>query len=429
LQEIDLPVNKTALVIGGGIAGMTCALSIAEQNHPVYLIEKNKKLGGIAKNIRYLSEDLDIQNHMDNLISKIYKHPLIRVRTEAKITEAYGYVGNFETVIEYKNQTEKIKPEKIKHGAAVIAIGAREYKPKEYLYGKDERVVTNLQLEDLIDKRDKTVINAKNIVMIQCVGCRNEDRNYCSRVCCSESIKNGLKLKEINPSADIYILFRDIRTYGFREDYYRQAADNDIKFIRYEPEAVPEVKAIDKGLRVAAYDYILGRKIAINADIISLAAAVIPPEDNKTISRLFKVPLGPDNFFKEAHVKLRPVEFGTDGVYLCGTAHYPKHISETINQAYGAAGRVLTLLSRDRVTVSGSVCEIDEKKCIGCEACISVCSYNAIELRKIKQGGKAFVNPVLCKGDGLCNAKCPTGAISLKHFTDKEIISQIEAAA
>ncbi len=160
-----------------------------------------------------------------------------------------------------------------------------------------------------------------------------------------------------------------------------------------------------------------------------MAAAVIPPEDNKKISQLFKVPLGPDSFFKEAHVKLRPVEFGTDGVYLCGTAHYPKHISETISQAYGAAGRVLTLLSRDMVTVSGSVCEVDEKKCIGCEACISICSYNAIELRKTKRGGKAFVNPILCKGDGLCNAKCPTGAISLKHFTDKEIISQIEAAA
>ncbi len=424
LKEIDLPVNKTALVIGGGVAGMTCALSIAKQNHPVYLIEKNKELGGVAKNICYLLEDLDIRNHMDNLISEIYKHPLIRVRIEADITEAYGYVGNFETKIEYKNQTEKIE-----HGATVIAIGAQEYKPKEYLYGKDERVVTNLQLEDLIDKRDKTVINAKNIVIIQCVGCRNEDRNYCSRICCSESIKNGLKLKEINPSADIYILFRDIRTYGFKEDYYRQAADKDIKFIRYKPEAAPEVKAIDKGLRVAAHDYILDRKIAINADIIGLAAAVIPPEDNKKISQLFKVPLGPDSFFKEAHVKLRPVEFGTDGVYLCGTAHYPKHISETISQAYGAAGRVLTLLSRDMVTVSGSVCEVDEKKCIGCEACISICSYNAIELRKTKRGGKAFVNPILCKGDGLCNAKCPTGAISLKHFTDKEIISQIEAAA
>ena len=433
LQEIDLPVNKTALIIGGGIAGMTCALSIAEQNHPVYLIEKNNDLGGIAKKIRYLLENLDISAHLNNLISKVYKHPLIRVRTEVEITGAYGYVGNFETEIRYKNQTEKIK-----HGAAVIAIGAREYKPKEYLYGKDKRVVTNLQLENLIAQKDNSVISAKNIAMIQCVGCRNEDRNYCSRICCSESIKNGLKLKEINPDIDIYILFRDIRTYGFKEDYYREAAENNIKFIRYKPEAKPEVKAIDESgktiLRVAIYDYILGRKIAIDADIISLAAAVLPPEDNKKISLLFKVPLGPDNFFKEAHVKLKPVEFGTDGVYLCGTAHYPKHISETISQAYGAAGRALTLLShdmvaRDIVTVSGSVCEVEEKKCIGCEACISACTYNAIELRKTKQGGKAFVNPVLCKGDGLCNAKCPTGAISLKHFTDKEILSQIDAAA
>jgi heterodisulfide reductase subunit A len=286
-------------------------------------------------------------------------------------------------------------------------------------------------LEEKINKGEEKIVNAETLVMIQCVGCRNEDRNYCSRICCSESVKNALKLKEINPKMDIYILFRDIRTYGFREDYYREASNKDVKFILYEPEDKPQVEAVKEGdkpvLRVTLPDYILGKKLTIDADIVTLAAAVIPSEATKEVAGLFKVTLSPDGFFKEAHVKLRPVEFGTDGVYLCGIAHYPKFIQETINQAYGAAGRVLTLLSHDTVIASGSVCEVDEKRCMGCGACISACTYGALEFRDTKQGKKAVVNPVLCKGDGLCNAKCPTGAISLKHFTDEELLSEIDA--
>jgi heterodisulfide reductase subunit A len=231
---------------------------------------------------------------------------------------------------------------------------------------------------------------------------------------------------------DIYILFRDIRTYGLMEDYYREASNKNVKFIRYEPDHKPQVEAVEENgrsvLRVALPDYILGRNLAIDADYLALSAAVIPPAANRDIAQLFKVSLGPDDFFKEAHVKLRPVEFAADGVFVCGIAHYPKHIPEAINQAYGAAGRVLTLLSHDIVTVSGSVCEVDEKKCMGCGACISACTYGAIEFRETRQGKKAVVNPVLCKGDGLCNSKCPTGAIFLKHFTDEEILSQIDAA-
>jgi heterodisulfide reductase subunit A len=293
--------------------------------------------------------------------------------------------------------------------------------------------MTHLDLEERIFKGDQNVINAETLVMIQCVGCRNEDRNYCSRICCSESIKNALKLKEINPNMDIYILFRDIRTYGFKEDYYREASNKDVRFIRYEPEDSPQVEPgkSDDGrpvLKVTLPDYILRKKLTIDADFIALAAAVIPSATTREVASLFKVTLSPDGFFKEAHVKLRPVEFGTDGIYLCGLAHYPKFIQETINQAYGAAGRVLTLLSHDTVVASGSVCEVDEKRCIGCGACISACTYGAIDLRDTKQGKKAVVNPILCKGDGLCNSRCPTGAISLKHFTDIEVLSQIDAA-
>jgi len=428
LREIDLPVNKAALVVGGGLAGMTCALSIANQGHEVHLVEREKDLGGTARRIHTTLEGLDVQAYLRDLVHKVYQNPLIHVYTNATITGATGYVGNFVTNVKSERGVTEIK-----HGAAVIAVGADVYKPAEYLYGEDDRVMTHLELEEQINKGNEKVINAESLVMIQCVGCRNEDRNYCSRICCSESIKNALKLKEINPKMDIYILFRDMRTYGFSEDYYREAADKDVKFIRYEPQDKPEVQAgeSEEGrpvLKVTAPDYILGMKVEIDADIVSLAAAVIPPAGNKEISQLFKVPLGPDGFFQEAHVKLRPVEFAADGVYLCGIAHYPKFISEAIKQAYGAAGRVLTLLSHDTVIASGSVCEVDEKKCMGCGQCISVCTYGAIEFRETRQGKKAVVNPVLCKGDGLCNAKCPTGAIRLKHFTDEEILSQIDAA-
>jgi heterodisulfide reductase subunit A len=428
LQEFDLPVNKAALVVGGGIAGMTCALSIANQGHEIHLVEKEKDLGGTARKLHYTLEGLDVQAYLHDLIRRVYQHPLIHVYTDATIMEATGYIGNFATRVKSERGVTEIK-----HGATVIAVGVDVSRPTEYLYGEDDRVMTHLELEEQINKGDEKVINAESLVMIQCVGCRNEDRNYCSRICCSESVKNALKLKEINPKMDIYILFRDMRTYGFSEDYYREAADKDVKFIRYEPQDKPQVEAGDSEegrpvLKVTATDYILGSKLEIDADIIALAAAVIPSAGSRQVSKLFTVPLGPDGFFQEAHVKLRPVEFAAGGIYLCGMAHYPKLIPEAINQAYGAAGRVLTLLAHDTVVASGSVCEVDEKKCMGCGACISACTYDAIESRETRQGKKAAVNPVLCKGDGLCNVKCPTGAIRLKHFSDEELFAQIDAA-
>ena len=426
LQEFDLPVDKRALVIGGGIAGMNSALSIANQGHEVYLVEKDTDLGGIARRIHTTLEGLDVQAYLRDLIGKIYKHPLVHVYTNATITGATGYVGNFVTTVKSDRGVTEIK-----HGAAVIAIGADLYTPTEYLYGEDDRVMTHIELEEKIVKGDEKVVNAQSLVMIQCVGCRNEDRNYCSRICCSESVKNALLLKEKNPNMDIYILFRDVRTYGFKEDYYREAASKDVKFIRYEPQDPPVVEPGESEdgrgvLKVTAIDYVLGDKVEIDADIIALAAAVIPSAVTKEVAGQFKVTLSPDGFFKEAHVKLRPVEFATDGIYLCGMAHYPKFIQETINQAYGAAGRALTLLANDIVVASGSVCEVDEKRCMGCGACVAVCAYGALELHDTKQGKKAVVNPVLCKGDGLCNAKCPTAAITLKHYTDEELLSEID---
>ena len=427
LQEFDLPVNNAALVIGGGVAGLTTALSIAKQGHEVYLLEKAKELGGMARRIHTTLDGMDVDAVLDDMIAQVYKSPLVHVSHEAVIKNVAGYVGNFVTTVETEGRIKELK-----HGAAVIAIGADVYEPVEYLYGEDERVMTHLELGERIAEKEEAIIGAESLVMIQCVGCRNEDRNYCSRVCCSHAVKNALKLKKLNPEMQIYVLYRDIRTYGFNEDFYREASENDVKFIRYEPENGPEVEAtVEEGkpvIRVTLPDAVLGVKLAIDADYLSLAAAVIPSASTKQVAKQFRVTLSPDEFFKEAHVKLKPVAFATDGVYLCGTAHYPKHITETINQAYGAAGQVVSLLSHETISASGSVCEVVENDCVTCGACITACKYEAIDFIDTPNGKKARVNPILCKGDGVCSAKCPTKAIGLKHFTDDALLSQIDAA-
>ena len=363
------------------------------------------------------------------MIRSIYDNPLVHVSHNAVIANVSGYIGNFTTTIETNGVIKKIA-----HGASVIAVGAGVYSPTEYLYGKSDKVLTHLELEERIASRDEAVTGASTLVMIQCVGCRNEERDYCSRVCCSHAVKNALALKQLHPEMAIYILFRDMRTFGFKEDYYQKAADKEVSFIRYDPEKPPVVEQATNEagrpcVRITVADEILGRRLELDADILSLAAAVVPAESSSDLVEKFKVTLNPDGFFQEAHVKLRPVEFAADGVYLCGMAQYPKHIEEVIKQAYGAAGRVVTMISHDTVVASGSVAEVEAYDCISCGACITACSYGAIEFVDTPKGKKANVNPVLCKGDGLCNAKCPTGAIALKHFTDSTILGQIDAAS
>jgi heterodisulfide reductase subunit A len=428
LQEFELPMNKAALVVGGGVAGMNGALGLANQGFEVHLVEKEEELGGMARRIRTTLEGVDVQAYVKDLIRQIYQHPLIHVSHGATITDASGFVGNFVTTVEAEGQTKTIH-----HGATILATGAEEYKPTEYLYGQDDRVCTQLELEERIARGDEELENARSLVMIQCVGCRQEGRDYCSRICCSQAVKNALSLKTKKPEMDIFVLYRDMRTYGFKEDYYFEAAEKGVRFVRWEPEGGPEVEpAKDEGgrpvLRVRVPDAILGQRLELDADILALSAAVVPSPGNPEIARLFKVPANPDGFFQEAHVKLRPVDFGADGVFMCGANHYPKHLSEAISQAYGAAGRAVTLLSHETVTASGSVCAVEESACIACGACLAACSYDAIHWGGTKAAKKAEVNPALCKGDGLCCSMCPTDAIVLRHFTNQEVFNQIDAA-
>jgi heterodisulfide reductase subunit A len=426
LKELEVSVDKRALVIGGGLAGMTSALSLAGQGFEVYLLEKEPDLGGMARRIHYTLEGLDVQTYLRDLVRKVYQHPAIHVSTDATITDVSGYVGNFMTTVKAGWMTKEIH-----HGIAIIAVGAEEYKPTEYLYGKDDRVMTQLELEEKVANGDEKVINSQSMVMIQCVGCRDEERNYCSRVCCSHAIKNALKLKEKNPDMDIHVLFRDMRTYGFKEDYYREAASKGVRFIRYEPQDKPQVEAgkAEDGrpvLKVTVTDPVLGKRLELDADVLALAAATIPSATIQELSKLFKAPLNPDGFFQEAHAKLRPVDFASSGVFLCGTAHYPKHISEAVSQAYGAAGRAATILSKDKLATDATIASIIEDRCAGCQGCVEVCPYGAISYDAAR--GKCSVNPILCKGCGGCAATCPSSSICLDGFRNDQIYAQLDEA-
>ncbi len=430
LEEFELPVTKTALVVGGGVAGMTAALGLADQGFEAHLVERESELGGMARRLKTTLEGLDVRAYLDELIARVYRHPLVHVSHAATITDASGYVGNFVTTVESEGRVKTIE-----HGAVVIATGAEEHRPSEYLYGEDERVWTQLELEERLaaEEEDERLAGAERLVMIQCVGCREEGRNYCARVCCSQAIKNALALKARRPERQIHVLFRDMRTYGFAEDRYLEAAELGVDFVRWDPAEKPLVEPAkdEEGadvLRVSVPDPILGQRLAIDADLVVLSAAVVPSQGTAEVTRLFKVPVNPDGFFQEAHVKLRPVDFAADGVFLCGTGHYPKHLKESISQAYGAAGRAVTLLSHETVTASGAVCEVEPEECVSCGACITACTYDAIHWRETPVGRKAEVNPALCKGDGLCCAKCPTDAVVLRHFTNEEVFNQIDAA-
>jgi len=427
VAQTPLEVIHRGLVIGGGIAGMVAALNLAEQGFEVYLVERGEKLGGIARRIRHTLEGDDIQAYLQDLITRVCESPLIQVYTNANIVEATGYVGNFTTRIEVGANRDT---HELKHGVVIIATGGEEYKPSEYFYGEDARVMTLLELEEEVATGNGRIAGCDNAVIIQCVGSRETDRPYCSRVCCSESIKCALKLKEAKPKMNIYVLYRDIRTYGFKEDYYREAREKGVIFIRYDTDDKPRVETVTEDnqnrLRVTMRDPILGEDLVIDTDILALAVAAIPAADNKKLSQLFKVPLNEDGFLLEAHMKLRPVEFATEGVFMCGLAHSPKFIEETIAQAKAAASRAGTILSKDVIEVGGLVSLVDESKCSGCGVCALICPFQAVDIDADKKVAK--VNEALCKGCGACVSSCICGAMNMKGFSNAQILALINAS-
>jgi len=419
LQPLKIKINPKALVIGGGLAGMVASLAIGDAGYEVVLLEKERRLGGNLRRVYATLDGDDPQAFLKRIITRVTSHPKIRVIREAEIESITGYVGNYRT---------KVSGEEIEHGAIIVATGAVELKPEGYLYGKSRRVVTQLELERMIPELPRY----RNVVMIQCVGSRDDEHPYCSRVCCQEAIKNALRIKELHPLTNIYILYRDIRTYGRMEEYYEKARNRGIIFIRYTPERRPQVYLKDGNdrystLLVKVFDPLLGDELILDADLLVLAPAIIPPEGNVKLARLLKVPLNREGFFLEAHLKLRPVDFATDGVFMCGLAHSPKNIEETIIQAKAAAARAITILSRESIDAEGTVSWVDPLRCQGCGYCVSVCAYAAVELKEREGRLVAEVNEAICKGCGVCAATCRSGAIDLKGFSDEQIFAMVTA--
>lgn len=425
LSEPVIDVIPKGLIIGGGLAGMTAALSLAGQGFECYLVEKTAKLGGNLHNIHYTLEGEDPQQYLEELVAKVKGHELIHLFTEAEIESVSGFVGNFETALTISKDHDKIK-ENLRHGIIILATGAVAYRPDEYLYGKSSKVLLQHELEADLATSRFVPAPGDSIVMIQCVGSRDEKHPYCSGICCSMAIKNAIKIKEISPETNVYILYRDMRTYGFHEDYYKQAREQGVVFIRYEKDEKPAVTGVDGRLRVTVTDPLIRRKIVIEGSLLALSAAIVPRED-RALEKAISAPRSADGFFLESHVQLRPVDSYVDGIYICGMAQFPKPIDEAVAQAKAAASRAAIMLARGYVKAEPIVSSCDQEKCIGCGMCEYFCPYGAIRMTKAGKVKKAETIIAACKGCGICASYCPARAISMGRFTNDQIAAQIAA--
>ena len=422
LKETELEVNQTAMVVGGGISGMASAKSLANQGYETHIIERSAQLGGQALNLYQTVTGEDIQKKLSGLIKEVQSNKKIHIHLETTLSNVEGFVGNFESKLSSNG-----KEELLEHGVAVLATGASPLKPTEYSYGKDPRILTSLELDRKFLDKDPALKKINPAVFIQCVGSREPERPYCSRVCCTHSVDNALQLKKLNPDMNVFVLYRDIRTYSEREYVYKEAREAGVIFIRYSLDSKPEVNLKKGRLLVKATDPIIGRPVEIETDLLTLATAVVPNRDDQ-LANFFKVSLNDDGFFVERHAKLGPSEFATDGVFLCGLAHYPKPIDESIAQGRAAASRAITLLARKTIHTSGNIAETNPAVCSQCGVCVSVCPYSAPSFAEEGPfAGRAQINPVLCKGCGLCVASCRSGAIHLKGFDNDQIFAQIFA--
>lgn len=420
LYELPFAVTSNALVVGGGLAGMTAALTIADAGFDTYLVEKESQLGGLAPRVHYTLEGHQLQPLLADLIHRVENHPGIQVFKNTRVISYSGHIGKFRSTLEGPEGRSEID-----YGAAVIATGGQEYQPTEYHYGQHPRILTQLELESLLVHEPASLPQEPWVVMIQCVGCRDEEHPYCSRICCSEAVKNALKLKELNPQAKIFVLYRDMRTFAFKELYYKKARDLGVQFIRYEEDRKPEVSLAGEGLEVEVQDANLNAYLTIPADYLVLSAAIRPHPGSKEISQLFKLPLDADGFFMEAHLKLRPLDFISGGLFLCGLAHGPKFADETIAQAQGAASRALTVLAQQEMWVGGAVAQVIKSRCAVCLTCVRSCPYGVPVINY--QTHSAYIDPAKCQGCGVCVAECPHKAIQIMHHRDSQVIAEITA--
>lgn len=416
IQTDTVGVTPSCMIIGGGVAGMTSALALAEQGFEVHLIEKESELGGLVRNLHRTLEGSDVQAFLKQRIEAVRSHPRIRLHTGAEVKKTEGFVGNFKTTLTDGSAFE--------HGTIILATGGVEYEPTEYLFDDSKRVVTQRELEKRL-AAGETPKTGESFVMIQCVGSREEPNQYCSRICCQDAVKNAIAIKEKNPDAQVTILYRDIRTYGLREDFYKRARELGVLFVRYEVDRKPAVEKAGDRLQVRTWDYMLDRELSLDADWVALSTGLRPHPTTDQVGEMYKVTRNPDGYFLEAHVKLRPVDFPSEGIFVAGLAHAPKNLDETITQALAAAGRAGVVLSHQRLAVSGIIAKHRRELCMSCLSCFRVCPFDS---PYIAEDGKVSHNEVKCMGCGICAGICPAKAFQVNNFRDDQVLAMIDAA-
>lgn len=418
LYELPFDVVQKALVIGGGLAGLTAAHTLAEEGFETTLVERSDELGGYARTLYYTEDGARPAEYVQKLIKTVQAHPLIKIYTQAEVKSYSGHLGKFRSTISVNGKTEEIE-----YGAVVVATGGTEYQPTEYLYGQNDRVITQKELENRITFEPDALKEIKNLVMIQCVGCMDEEHPYCSRVCCTAATKNSLKLKELNPDMNVFVLYRDMRTFGFKELSYRRARQQGVRFLRFFLREKPEVTEVEGRLSVKVLDQNLRSEVSLEPDLLVLSAAIRPHPGSKQVAHVYKLPFDQDGFLAEAHIKLRPVDFANSGIFMCGLAQMPKFADEAIAQAKAAASRASTILSQKQMYVGGSVASVDPTRCAFCLTCVRTCPYNVP--RADEDEGVIVIDPAACQGCGNCATACPRGAISVGHSRDEQFIAKI----
>ena len=423
LYKMDVPLTHAALVIGGGVAGMTAALALGDMGYEVHLVERDDRLGGRVLDLDRTVRGSDPRVFVGELEQRLIDNPNVRIHLEAALVDFHGFIGNFSSVI--READGKRTP--VEHGVVMVATGSQEQRPELYGLGSAQKVITQMDLERLLaedEGEQPPLAEVKSVGMILCAGSLDENKPYCSRTCCLQAIKNAIRLKEQDPERPVYVWYKDIRTFGLSEEYYTKARELGVIFTRYANGSEPVVSA-NGSLSVAYDEPALKKRLELPLDLLVLATPTVPNEGNDELSKLLKVPLTADGFFLEAHAKLRPVDFASEGIFLCGSAHYPKSIDESISQAYAAAGRAAAILSKAMLKAGGVVAEVDTEKCAACLTCVRVCPYEVpvIDL----ETKKARIEAAACQGCGVCVAECPAKAITLHHYTDEQIFAKEEA--
>jgi len=431
IKKLEMDYDRRALVLGGGVAGLTAALTIAEQGYDVFLVEKERLLGGNVRHLYYTAEGDNPQQMLRNLIKRVESHERIAVYKETEIVRFRGIKGNFTSTLRgVRNGDGKIEDWDVTHGVTIVATGAQEFRGPVYLLGEDSRVVAQLELEKMIAEQATEINKLKRVAMIQCVGPWSIDPSeefYCSRTCCTNTMKNAIRIKIINPACEVVVLYKEVMTYGFREKHYTEARERGVLFVRYEDDAPPEVYVKEGQLKVKVQDQTLHQEIVLAPDLLALSMASVPAETNTRLAEMFGVPLSTEGFFMEDNLKLRPMDFTREGIFLCGAAHYPKFSEEAIAHALATSARAMTVLDEEKLEATIKFAVVDQNKCVGCLTCTRTCPFQIPKIDPEAVGvggipGAAYIEPVLCTGCGTCTSECPANAIQLLHYHDDQIM-------